>query len=284
MLIPAVPGANTRLYNDTRSQLHNWLRVNPNHPQASLLKTKIADVPKAIWLGDWADDLDRQVREARERGETAVFILYNAIKRDLGSYSAGGAANLDKYLQWIDRFVSRIGDLSCIVVMEPDALPHMPHMNVDDIKLRTTMLQEGLKRLRKNRNARVYLDAGHSNWLSADETARMLKIIGVELFDGFAENVSNRRPTHELMAHAKRVSAQIGGKHFILDTSRNGVAKDDWCNPQGEKLGQLPTFKTGEPLCDAFLWLKSPGESDGTCNGGPAAGELWIERAIDLAK
>lgn len=277
------PVGDSGLYNDTQSQLHQWLKANPNHPQYQLLKTKIADVPKAVWLGDWSDDLDRQVKEAREQNKTAVFILYNSIKRDLGSYSAGGAANIEKYLQWIDKFVTRVGDLKCFVMMEPDALPHMANMSVDDVKLRQQMLQQGLQRLRKNKNARVYLDAGHSNWLSADETARLLKVIGVELFDGFALNVSNRRPTDELIRFGKEVSGKVGGKHFIIDTSRNGVAQSEWLNPTGEKLGRLPTFNTGEALCDAFLWLKSPGESDGEGNGGPPAGKLWIERALQLA-
>jgi endoglucanase len=31
------------------------------------------------------------------------------------------------------------------------------------------------------------------------------------------------------------------------------------------------------------LWVKEPGESDGTCNNGPAAGEWWNERALELA-
>ena len=34
------------------------------------------------------------------------------------------------------------------------------------------------------------------------------------------------------------------------------------------------------PLVDAFLWIKTPGESDGTCSGGPAAGKWWGEYAL----
>jgi endoglucanase len=37
-------------------------------------------------------------------------------------------------------------------------------------------------------------------------------------------------------------------------------------------------------LVDAYLWLKKPGESDGTCNGGPKAGEFWLDRALELAR
>lgn len=272
-----------KLYNDTNSQLHVWLRNNTNHPQHNLLKRRIADVPKAIWLGDWFTDLDAIVSDARAKGETPVFILYNAIKRDLGGFSAGGAANLAAYFEWIDNYVRKIGNLSTIVVLEPDALPHMPEMSADEQGLRVQMLQGALSRIRTNQNAKVYLDAGHSYWLSVEQTTQMLNKIGVNLFDGFSLNVSNRRPNAELINFGKAVSAQVGNKHFIIDTSRNGVPQTEWCNPPGEKLGTLPTFDTGEPLCDAFLWLKYPGESDGTCNGGPAAGQLWIQRAIELS-
>ena len=100
------------------------------------------------------------------------------------------------------------------------------------------------------------------------------------------------------MEYGKKISALIGGKHFIIDTSRNGAgplenpgnAEESWCNPPGRKIGHLPTTETGEPLCDGFLWLKRPGESDGECkNAGPAhqgpkAGVWWEERALELAQ
>lgn len=57
-----------------------------------------------------------------------------------------------------------------------------------------------------------------------------------------------------------------------------------WCNPQGRAIGNLPTTQTGHSLADAFVWVKVPGESDGTCNGGPAAGQWWGEYALGLAK
>ncbi len=89
--------------------------------------------------------------------------------------------------------------------------------------------------------------------------------------------------------------------HFVIDTSRNGRGvldtspyalapynqpKDildklnaaNWCNPPSAGLGQSPTADTGMPLLDAFLWLKSPGESDGPCDTAGGA------RAWDYSK
>jgi endoglucanase len=98
--------------------------------------------------------------------------------------------------------------------------------------------------------------------------------------------------------------------HFVVDTSRNGQGPwappvgvypdpQDWCNPPGRGLGVRPTTDTGDPLADAFLWVKVPGESDGQCtrgltdNGGvdpewgrvdPAAGQWFPEQALELTR
>ena len=79
----------------------------------------------------------------------------------------------------------------------------------------------------------------------------------------------------------------MGGKHFVVDTSRNGLGPTpdgQWCNPPGRALGAAPTLETGDPAADAFLWIKRPGESDGACNGGPSAGTWWADYALGLAR
>lgn len=98
--------------------------------------------------------------------------------------------------------------------------------------------------------------------------------------------------------------------HFVIDTSRNGRGHwtptasypdpQDWCNPPGRGAGLRPTAKTFDPLLDAYLWVKVPGESDGECTRGlgpagstvdpewgrvdPAAGEWFPEQALELAR
>jgi endoglucanase len=82
--------------------------------------------------------------------------------------------------------------------------------------------------------------------------------------------------------------------HFVIDTSRNGqgplnvapygvapydqpasvlsaLTTGDWCNPPGAGLGLRPTANTGVPLLDAYLWVKTPGESDGQCDSAGGA-------------
>ena len=52
----------------------------------------------------------------------------------------------------------------------------------------------------------------------------------------------------------------------------------------GSAARTAPSTSTGDPLVDAFFWVKPPGESDGTCNGGPKAGEFWTDAGVGLAK
>jgi endoglucanase len=84
--------------------------------------------------------------------------------------------------------------------------------------------------------------------------------------------------------------------HFVIDTGRNGtgpldaahyadapfaqpepvlrgLAAGSWCNPPGVGLGARPTTDTGVALLDAYLWIKTVGESDGSCDiaGGARA-------------
>ncbi|HVG45729.1 MAG TPA: glycoside hydrolase family 6 protein, partial [Longimicrobium sp.] len=51
-----------------------------------------------------------------------------------------------------------------------------------------------------------------------------------------------------------------------------------------QALGRAPTTRTGHPLVDAYLGVKMPGQSDGTCNGGPRAGEWWADYALELSR
>jgi endoglucanase len=138
--------------------------------------------------------------------------------------------------------------------------------------------------------AAVYIDAGHDAWSSAEDMAALLKKACIADATGFALNVSNYRATPDLLRYGHEISSRVGGKHFIIDTGRNGNGAPDatgegaWCNPEGRALGAPSTTSTNDPLVDAFFWIKPPGESDGTCNRGPRAGAWWPEYALGLAK
>ena len=84
--------------------------------------------------------------------------------------------------------------------------------------------------------------------------------------------------------YAHQLSGLTGGLHAIVDTSRNGAGSNgEWCNPPGRLIG-APGGTYGDDVVDTNLWIKPPGESDGTCNGGPVAGAWWPQSAVELTR
>ncbi|MFE9703916.1 glycoside hydrolase family 6 protein [Streptomyces sp. NPDC005930] len=256
---------------------------------------KIAQQPTGEWISP--ENPEEQARgfteAADEAGRTALLVLYNIPHRDCGQYSGGGAADGDAYRTFVDDVAEGIGDRAAVVVLEPDAVLHL----VDGCtpqefhEERYDLLKGAIEKLTALKNTRVYLDAGNAGWGHPDQIFDPLKRAGVDRADGFAVNVSNFYGTEESLAYGKQLSAKVGGKHFVIDTSRNGngpytegAPDERWCNPPGRALGETPTTRTADPLVDAYLWVKRPGESDGECKGGPKAGDWYPEYALELAR
>ncbi|MDT7761333.1 MAG: endoglucanase, partial [Mycobacterium sp.] len=136
----------------------------------------------------------------------------------------------------------------------------------------------------------VYIDGGHSRWVSADGMAARLNQVGVDHTRGFSVNTANFLTTDEETGYGEAISALTNGSHYVIDTSRNGAgpapdAPLNWCNPSGRALGAPPTTATAGAHADAYLWIKRPGESDGSCGrGDPGAGRFMSQNAIDLAR
>ncbi|MFI0911840.1 glycoside hydrolase family 6 protein [Streptomyces abikoensis] len=260
------------------------------------LIAKIAGQPVAEWVG--ADDPDSQTRGFTEAATAvdrdALLVLYNIPHRDCGQYSQGGASDGDAYRAWLDKTAAGIGDRKATVILEPDALPHMedgctPQQFHEE---RYALLKEAVGKLKALPRTKVYLDAGNPSWVTpAGRMAEPLRRAGIDQADGFALNVSNFQTTQDSKEYGHRISELLGGKHFVIDTSRNGNGplsggdhEKTWCNPSGRALGAPPTTRTGDALVDAYLWVKRPGESDGACKGGPDAGQWWETYALELAR
>ena len=253
---------------------------------------RIAAAPQPVWFGDWnsadalAADVDRHVDAAVAQAALPVMVAYAIPFRDCGGYSAGGLSGPGAYSAWIDQLARGIGDRAVVVVLEPDSLNALDCLDATRRAERFAMLSAAVTRLSTNPRTAVYLDAGHSSWRPAEEVASSLRQAGVAGARGFAVNVSNFVDTPTSVAYGDRVSVALGGTStFVVDTSRNGLGSNgEWCNPAGRALGPAWTTSTGSAKADALLWLKRPGESDGTCNGGPVAGQFWVEYAIGLAQ
>lgn len=266
-------------------------------PEEAALLDRIASQPMALWMGNWNTDIYRSVDHFTSRavtdGAVPVMIAYNILHRDCGQHSKGGLTRKEDYQRWIRAVHAGIGNRPAVVILEPDALGHFQEcLTAEQKEERMELLGDAVRVLRQNPQTAVYLDAGHARWVEAAEMADRLKAAGIEHAHGFSLNVSNYVSTEENMEYGRKLSALVGGKPFVIDTSRNGAGayeaaksvEESWCNPPGRKIGQPPTTNTGEELCHAYLWLKRPGESDGECNGGPRAGVFWLEMALRMAE
>ena len=140
---------------------------------------------------------------------------------------------------------------------------------------------------------------------------------GEQLIRGFATNISNytpivepdpseerrkspyygNNPAMDELTYVSLLSSSLGAvgitrKNFIIDTGRNGNPRarsnwGSWCNVANAKVGELPAvdpmpiIPIGSAHLDAYMWIKPPGESDGSCGGGdsmegaPPAG-MWF--------
>jgi cellulose 1,4-beta-cellobiosidase len=223
------------------------------------------------------------------------------------------------------------------VVLEPDSLPNIVTNSVVPTCAAAEQIYRrgvayAISKLSMP-NVFIYLDAAHAGWLgwpkNLPKAVALFKEVitmagGPDRIRGFALNVSNYDPAKEPKAkkngpddpsqdevgYANDLAdglAKVGitGKGFLIDTSRNGKHEirstgGNWCNVKGAGLGERPTVAPA-PNIDAYLWIKTPGESDGTADrkaarfdencvsddampGAPEAGELFAPYLIELAK
>ncbi|MBT1676081.1 glycoside hydrolase family 6 protein [Curtobacterium aurantiacum] len=258
-------------------------------PAGAAAAKTIAGYPVATWLGDWSQGtqltktISTALTGAEQSGTTPVFVLYAIPDRDCGGYSAGGFDERS-YDAWVDQVTAALAGHRAAVVVEPDSLAML-----SNAKCSTTLDEQRYRILSRTvagltaAGIPAYLDAGNSNWVQPATMAARLNSAGVQQARGFFTNVANYYPTAQEQAYAQKVSAATGGSHYVIDTSRNGQGwRGTWCNGPGAGLGTSPRVVSDGTALDALLWVKTPGASDGTCNGAPAAGKWFSTYAQAL--
>lgn len=263
-----------------------------NYKEHYPLASKIFEYPQSFWFGDNPKKPKKKMTESIQRllkrahPHLPILVIYNIPNRDIGQYSRGGAKTREKYLEFIHNFAEGVGDSSPIIIYEPDALPHSTLMSEEEKKWRLELMKESVDILTNNCKGIVYVDVGHSNWLDPKVASDLLNIVTNNKVRGFSTNVCNYRSTKESVRWARKILKWRPKDYFVVDTSRNGQdpINDEWCNPIGRGLGEIPSTITSYPKCDAYLWIKIPGESDGKCNGGPKAGKFWGKQAEELVR
>ncbi len=252
--------------------------------------TAIANTPTAYWMDNLSTpSVDaKYIADAQASGAMPILALYGIPHRDCGSFAAGGFGSGDAYKGWIDGVAAAIGGGPAAVILEPDALAMADCLSGDQRQERFDLMRYAVDTLTRNPATALYIDGGHSRWVSAEDMAGRLNDVGVAKARGFSLNTANFFTTEEEIGYGDAISGMTGGSHYVIDTSRNGAGPTDdtmyWCNPSGRALGAAPTTATGNGNVDAFLWVKRPGESDGSCGRGePGAGTFVNQYAINLA-
>ncbi|WP_181243148.1 glycoside hydrolase family 6 protein [Glaciihabitans tibetensis] len=258
---------------------------------------EIANTPAAIWVlpevhptDKVAAFVDSVALAAEAENTTPVFVVYGIPDRDCQSESAGGLS-AEEYPAWVSAIGTGLLNHASVVILEPDSLSLATECG--NLTQRVEQVRDAASRLVDTNlfidapGPAIYLDGGHSSWLDAQTMAGILRSAGIDKVQGFASNTSNFNDTASEVAYANELSSLTGNAHYVIDTSRNGngsTSSAEWCNPSGRALGDTPGAVEDGGAYDGNLWIKNPGESDGKCNGGPAAGEWWQAGALALVR
>jgi cellulose 1,4-beta-cellobiosidase len=256
---------------------------------------------------------------------------------ELPASAEGEARYQREYIDVIAAAFAAHPDQRIAVIVEPDSISNLV-TNLENPKCQAAegIYKRGVAYAISKLslpNVFLYIDAAHAGWLGwprnlVKSVALYKEILamagGADRIRGFATDVSNydppRDPTNPPRNPAAAASDELGyvadlskalaaagidGKGFVIDTSRDGkshirTSPGNWCNIKGAGLGERPQ-PSPAPMVDAYLYIKVPGESDGTADakaprfdqncasddatpGAPQAGKMFDSYLIDLLK
>lgn len=224
----------------------------------------LGSIPSASWFTGGTPDevragVDRVVTDAASQGKLPVLVAYNVPYRDCALYSAGGAADTDEYIAWIDGFAAGVGDRDAVVIIEPDGLGVIPHYTTLDGTVdscrpaeadpataadeRFVQLNHAVDAFAALPNVTSYLDGTNAAWLNVGEISSRLVRAGVDRATGFFLNVSNYLFTQNSTAYGTWVSSCIAYATEVVPGAYgdcgnqywNGGPANDW---QGVAMSQ----------------------------------------------
>lgn len=266
------------------------------HLEASAIMGQLAEVPTALWVGDWTpwdgDTTGAVRRVLQSAGDQVVrFCVYNCPNRDLGSHSAGGL-DAQAYPGWIRKIAAGI-DRFCIVYLEPDAIPMAQRMATAAREERFALLRDAVEVLTAA-GAWVYLDSGGSNWLSVGTLAPYLRACGIERARGLCLNTAHFQFEADEKRYATTIREAFPNARYAIDTRGAGRGPPDnkpgvhpdraWLNPiEKVGLGARPLVAPAGAGYDLRDWIKGPASSDGSLDPGePLAGQAYATHAIRM--
>jgi endoglucanase len=199
------------------------------------------------------------------------------------------------FKQRIDAVARATGNRPAVYLLELDGIGSSRCVQkIGSLKIWEADLRYEATKLAALPHTVIYMEAGYSDGNPVGYTAKVLNAAGVRHIQGFWTNDTHLNWTINEIKWGEKISRKTHGADFVINTAQNGngpkrnphpikQGNEDNCNPPGRGLGPAPTTSTGYPNVDAFLWSSPPGNSGGSCNGGPPSGTFWAARAIDLA-
>jgi len=256
---------------------------------------------------------------------------------ELPATEEGEARYQREYVDVVAAAFAAHPDQRIVAILEPDSLANLV-TNIENPKCQAAegIYKRGIAYAIAKLslpNVFIYLDAAHAGWLgwprNLGKSVQLYKEVlamagGPDRVRGFALDVSNYNPAKDptnpkrdpaaapndelgYVEDLSKALADVGitGKGFVIDTGRDGKAyirtsPGNWCNIKGAGLGERPQAAPA-PMVDAYLYVKVPGESDGTADpkaprfdqncasddatpGAPQAGKMFDTYLIDLLK
>jgi endoglucanase len=205
-------------------------------------------------------------------------------------------AYMPLFKQRVNTVVARTGNRPVVYLLEFDAVGSSSCIFKSESagSAWEAALKYEVDQFAKLPHAVVYVEAGYSDGNSPPYTANVLNHIDIRKIRGFFTNDTHNEWTSNEIKWDEQVSRMTDGAHFVVNTSSNGRGPllnkhphsqgvEDLCNAPGRGLGPRPTTATGFANVDAFLWAHVPGNSSGSCNGGPPSGTWWPALAETLA-
>jgi len=219
-------------------------------------------------------------------------------------FNKGGLARYSAMIDTIARSLDEYKDLTFAISLEPDSIANMV-TNIGNNRCVPELFEQYIAayayaiRALQRPHIGIYIDVAHSQWLgwpdnvvkTVDVVERIMTAAGPSAkVRGYSSNVSNYNPykwsgnvtsdnpNYDEFRYAQSFSKLAGSKglptQFVVDTGRSGqqgaLKNGVWCNLKGAGYGPRPSSETGEGIVDALVWIKPPGDSDGSSvRGGP---------------
>ena len=263
----------------------------------------IADQPGTARFGSFSYPnasvaVARYLARAQVEQPNSVPLLttYRIVDGHCGHWADPPSA-VQSYENFINGFAEGIGSYRAVLFLEQDSLITVGCLSKHGVAVRMQELNYAIDTLEAHcPHLIIYLDAGAADAVPVKQMASLLKRAGVAKIEGFFLNATHFDWPLKEIHYGEKISALIGGKHFVVNTGESGqgplvpknIVKDGnevLCNPPGRGLGPKPTTDTGYPDVDAFAWLDNPGGSSGACvPGAPPTGVYWPQYALMLVK